>query len=112
MATEAAMTSVPALVGRLSWMMVGPFCLAICALSIAQRGDGWLSPPDLLYLLVLGGMLIGRWSEFRFGLPLTATGEPASAEHLRRYVWVVAGLGLAIWLAANLVGNHAIPIPG
>ena len=84
MATEAAMTSAPALFGRLSWMMVGPFVLAICALSIAQRRDGWLSPPDLIYFIVLGGMLIGRWSEFRFGSPLTAAGEPASADHLRR----------------------------
>ncbi|MFI5458573.1 MAG: hypothetical protein ACHRXM_24330 [Isosphaerales bacterium] len=53
-------------------------------------------------------MLIGRWSEFRFGLPLTATGEPANADHLRRYVWVMGGLGLGIWVVANLVGNLAI----
>jgi hypothetical protein len=60
--TTEAMTSAPAFFGRLCWMMVGPFVLAICALSIAQRGDGWLSPPDLIYFFVLGAMLIGRWS--------------------------------------------------
>ncbi len=103
MATEA-MTSGPAILGRLSWMMVGPFVLAICAVSIAQRGGGSLSPLDLVYVLVLCGMLIGRWSEFRLSRPLTATGEPATAAHLRRYVRATGGLGLAIWVAAKLVG--------
>jgi len=63
-------------------------------------------------LFVLGGLLIRRWSEFRFSRPLTATGEPATAAYLRRYVWVMAGLGLGIWVAANRFGNHAIGILG
>ena len=108
----AAMTSVPAFFGRLTWLIVGPCFLAICTVSIAQRGDGWLSPPDLIYFLVLGGMLIGRWSEFRFSQPMTATGEFATAAHLRRYVWVTGGLGLAIWVTANLVGNRSTAILG
>jgi hypothetical protein len=108
----ATMTSTPAFFGRLSWMIVGPFALAVCTISIAQRGDGWLSPLDLVYFLVLCGMLIGRWSEFRFSQPMTATGECATAQHLRRYVWVTGGLGMAIWVGAKLIGNHVIGIPG
>ena len=51
----ATMTSAPAFFGRLSWMIVGPFALAICTISITERGDGWFSPLDLIYFLVLGG---------------------------------------------------------
>jgi hypothetical protein len=109
MATEA-ITSAPVLFGRLSWMIVGPFALAIFAISITERRDGWFSPPDLVYFLVLGGMLLGRWTEFRYSRPLTATGEPATAAHLRRYTLVLSTLGFAIWVAANLVGNQAIRI--
>ena len=46
MATEAT-TSAPAFFGRLSWMIVGPFALAIFAISITERRDGWVSPLDL-----------------------------------------------------------------
>jgi hypothetical protein len=65
-----------------------------------------------IYFLVLGGMLIGRWSEFRFSQPLTATGEYATGDHLRRYVWVTGGLGLAIWVGAKLIGNYSMAILG
>ena len=106
MATEA-LSSAPAVVGRLSWMIVGPFALAIVGISITERHDGWFSPLDLVFFVVLGGMLLGRWLEFRYSRPLTATGEPATVAHLRRYALVLGILGLVAWLAANLVGNQA-----
>ena len=111
MDTEA-MTSAPAFFGRLSWMIVGPFALAICAFSITERRDGWFSALDLIYFLVLSGMVLGRWTEFQCGRPLTASGEPATAAHLRRYIAGLSTLGLGIWIAANLVGNQAIALLG
>jgi hypothetical protein len=104
--TTRTMTSFPAFVGRVFWMMVGPFALATLALSIAGQADGWFSPTDLLYFVVLAGMLIGRWTEFRFSLPMTASGEPATADHLRRYVLGLGLLGLVAWVVANLIGNR------
>jgi hypothetical protein len=35
---------------------------------------------------------------------MTATGEPATTEHLRRYFLGAATLGLAVWIVANLPG--------
>jgi hypothetical protein len=93
-------------------MFVGPFALAISAISITERRDGWFGPLDWIYFLVLGGMLLGRWTEFRYSRPLTATGEPATAAHLRRYTLVLCILSLGAWVAANLVGNQAIHILG
>jgi hypothetical protein len=87
-----ALTSAPAFFGRLAWMIVGPFA----------------QPIDLIYFLVLGGMVLGRWLEFRYSQPLTATGEPATAADLRRYTWVLGILGLGAWIAANLVGNQVV----
>ena len=51
------MTSTPAFFSRLSWMIVGPFALAICALAIADRPDGWLGLLDWIYFVVLGGTI-------------------------------------------------------
>ena len=47
MATRA-MSSTPAVVGRLSWMIVGPFALAIAAVGISERRDGWFAALDLI----------------------------------------------------------------
>jgi hypothetical protein len=107
-----AMTSAPAFFGRLSWMIVGPFALAICAFSVAERRDGWFRPIDLIYFLVLGGMALGRWAEFQYGRPLTADGEPATAAHLRRYVFGLSTLGLGLWIAANVFAYQAIRFLG
>jgi hypothetical protein len=101
-----------AILGRLFWMMLGPFFLVIVAISTAERRDGWFSPADGLYFAVLGGMLLGRWLEFRSGQPLTATGVPATVAHLRRYALVLSVLGVAAWVVANLVRNRAIGLAG
>jgi hypothetical protein len=107
MATQT-LTSTPAFFGRLAWMIVGPFALAIFAISIAERHDGWLGLIDGIYFLVLGGMVLGRWLEFRYSQPRTATGEPATVADFRRYTWILGILGLGAWIAANLVGNQVI----
>ena len=104
--TTRTMTSFPAVAGRLFWMIVGPFALAVTAIDIAGRRDGWLGPSDLLFFLVLAGMLAGRWTEFRSGTALTATGDPASTQDLRRYAWGLCLLGLVVWVAANFIGNR------
>ena len=87
--TTHTVTSFPAFAGRLFWMFVGPFVLATLAIRIAGQADGWLSLSDLFYFVVLSGMLIGRWTEFRFSLPMTATGEPATPSRRLRWphVW-------------------------
>jgi hypothetical protein len=93
-------------------MIVGPFALGVCAISIAWRRDGWLSLPDVFYFVALAGMLIGRSTEFRSGAPLTATGEPATYEDLRRYALGLGLIGLGVWVVANLIGNRGIGFLG
>lgn len=94
-----------ALVGRLCWMIVGPFALAISAISIATRGDGWFGLLDLIYFVVLGGTLLGRRLEYRHGRPLTAAGEPATEDHWRRYARTLLVLGFVVWLAVHAVAT-------
>jgi hypothetical protein len=110
--TTAGKPATSAVLGRLFWMMLGPFALAITAFSITERRDGWCSPLDGIYFVVLGGVFLGRWLEFRSGRPLTAAGEPATPAHLRRYALVLGLVGLGVWVVANLVGNRAIGLTG
>lgn len=100
------MTSSVAFFGRLFWMIVGPMFLMVLALNIAQRATGWFTPIDLAYIVVLAGMLLGRWLEFRSGDAMTGSGEPATLADLRRYLATATLAGLGLWVLANLAGNH------
>jgi hypothetical protein len=100
------LTSPAALFGRIFWMIVGPIGLAVLALRILQERTGWFTVTDMAYFLVLGGMLLGRWVEFRSGGARTGMGEPATSDDLRRYLMGASLLGLGLWALANLVGNH------
>ncbi len=65
-----------------------------------------MSAADFAYFVVLASLIFARWLEFRGGDPRTATGEPAAMIHFRRYAWIVLGIGLGLWIVANLIGNH------
>lgn len=106
MTTNPPTTPMLPVLSRVFWMMVGPLVLFVLALTIANRGNGWFTTPDVAFLAILVGMIVARWLEFQFGQPQTSTGAPATAEHLRRYVPVTLAVGLLTWLIANLAGNH------
>ena len=61
---------------------------------------------DFLFFAVLGGMIFGRWLEFRGGDPQTQAGEPATAADLRRYILTVVTAGPVVWVVANVLGNY------
>ena len=99
-------TSMLAFAARWYWMMLGPLILGLLAFSIITNGNGWLTRADIAFLVLLGVLLMSRWLEFHEGNPETATGEPATTNHLRRYLLYATLLGLSGWVLANLMGNY------
>ena len=106
--SDVPITSVSVLIGRIFWTLVGPVFLALSLYYLATAGSGWLTFADLLYFLILSGILLGRWAEVRGGNPQTTTGEPATPADLRRYFVTVAIGGPVLWVVANLIGNHVL----
>jgi len=94
--------------GRITWMLICPMVLLPITLSILLRSRGWFTIVDFAYFVVLGLALLGRWLEFRGGNPRTAYDEPATPAHLRRYLVVAPLGGLALWVLANILGNHVL----
>jgi hypothetical protein len=86
--------------------MIGPAAMLVLTLIIADRGNGWFTAADIAFLTMLAVTILARWLDFRGGHPQTAMGEPAKPAHLRRYVPAALLLGLAVWTAANLIGNY------
>lgn len=105
---DTSHTHLSAVLGRLFWMIAGPLGLALCIYYIVTSGTGWRTEADLLYFLLLGGMILGRWLEFRGGQPQTTSGEPATMADFRRYVVLVAVAGPIVWVIANVIGNHVL----
>ncbi len=52
-------TPLSAVFGRLFWMMIGPLALVLTIYFIATSGTGWTTTADLLYFVILGGMILG-----------------------------------------------------
>lgn len=94
--------------GRLFWMIVGPLALVLTIYFIVTSGTGWTTTADVLYFVILGGMMLGRWMEFRGGSPETTTGEPATIADFRHYILMVVTIGPIVWVLTNLVGNHLL----
>jgi hypothetical protein len=106
MSHDSATSSSAAFFGRLAWIILGPMALAVLTMALAQNPDGWFAPTDLVFLLVLGLMLLGRWAEFRSGGAKTTEGELATQEQVRRYYVVAPLVGMGLWVLANLIGNQ------
>ncbi|MEX0641451.1 MAG: hypothetical protein WD468_02055 [Pirellulales bacterium] len=91
---------------RLFWMMIGPLLLFILAFANVMNDEGWLTAADIGFFVVLLATVYARWREFRSDDGRTAEGEPATAVEFRRYVVLLVGGGVAVWLVANLLGNY------
>lgn len=91
---------------RVFWMMVGPMALFLLLSGIVTNSNGWFTPADFGFLAVLGGIILARVMEFRGGNPQTASGEPATPAHLRRFIIVTLIVGLGVWVLANMIGNY------
>ncbi len=96
------------LLGRLMWMFFGPMLLCLTTYGIVTSGSGWVTTRDAAYVIVLALMVSGRWWEHRSGSAMTATGEPATEQHLTGYVRILLPSAVGVWVAANVVGNHVL----
>jgi len=100
--------SLTVVIGRLVWMLVGPMVLAAITYNIVTRGVGWLTVWDATYGIVVLLTIAGRWVEMRSGSALTATGEPATIEHFKRYLVILLVVAAVVWVVANALGNHLL----
>jgi hypothetical protein len=101
--------TIPEMASRGFWMMIGPMLLVPLTFKVIEHGNGWLTTIDFVFLGTLAAMVLARGFEFYKGHPLTVEGQPATTKHFQRFVMLVAGAGLGVWVMANVVGNYVIP---
>src|SRR3972149_74949 len=93
---------------RVFWALAGPVSLPFVLWRIVTLGHGWLTRWDMVFFGILALMIVFRWIELQSGQGLTAYGEPATAAHFRRWLWILLTLALVAWIFANVLGNMVL----
>jgi hypothetical protein len=96
------------MIARMFWFFVGPMILACLALAIVSAGTGWTTWLDAAFLLVFGVMVLARWYELRSGQGYDSYGNPAGPDEFAKYCRGALPIALAVWAAANVLGNHVM----
>lgn len=93
------------LFARVFWCFAGPSLLAMWAIRIATKHDGWFAPLDIGFLASLALVIGARWYCFSANDYTDAQGNVSSIRQLRDYTrhWIIGGV--LVWIAANLIGN-------
>ncbi len=97
------------LVTRLYWFGFGPIFAALLLIACAQDVDHRFGVLDVAYFIVLTLIPLARWFEFRLGKAETGAGQPLTWTHLRNYMLVVIGVGIAAWLIATELSRVFLP---
>jgi hypothetical protein len=80
---------------------LGPAILALLAYAMATAEKSWFAARSIAFLVVLILVVVARWTD-----PLNSFGEPSTPDVLKRYVIGAVGIGIVVWVLANLLGNQ------
>lgn len=92
---------------RLVWFFFGPVGLMFSALALLSGKGGWIALPSIIYLVILGAMVGGRYLEQKSGSGLNAEGQPATWDDFRKYVRTVIPALFGVWIVLNVIGMIA-----
>ena len=92
---------------RLFWFFGGNVILFFSAGFIAQRREVLVSAWDAVFWATVLAMAAVRYLDIARFHGTTASGQPATMRHWRRYVALLAAIALAVWLAAHAWARFA-----
>ena len=92
-----------AILARTFWMFLCNFALMVCAANIFMGESKSTRTSDIIFWCVVPAMIIVRFLDIKFLDGQTATGEPATLAHWRRYAVLLIVISAIIWSAAHAV---------
>ena len=83
---------------RLGWLVIGHGLIFLSALFIYEcRGGFVLSARDVVFWAAVAACLVVRYLDVTYFHGLTASGEPATTAHWRRYAVILLLVAAALW---------------
>ena len=101
-------TSFKVLLCRVFWCFGGPIILSFLTYKIAYAKDGWGTPSDIAFPIIVAATIAARWIGFRNGERSNTIGEVTTLAQLRSYSVKFMTGGLIVWIAANVLANHVL----
>jgi hypothetical protein len=88
---------------RLGWFMFGNAGLVACIGIIASHKGNFLSAADLVLCVIVPVMLWLRYVDITRLKGETASGQPATITHWKRYVGLLLAFSVVTWAAAHAI---------
>ena len=88
---------------RLGWMMFGNAALVICIGMIASHTGSFLSAADAVFWAVVPVLIWLRHVDITRMNGQTASGQPATLSHWKRYTGLLLTFSLVAWAAAHVI---------
>lgn len=86
---------------RLFWMAFGNMALVLITTVIVKRGA--FSAVDVAYWLVVVALIVVRYVDITRFAGRTASYEPATLRHFRRYVFGLLASAAAVWTCIHVL---------
>ena len=99
---DSQMTGAGCLV-RLGWMVFGNVAMIICIGLIANHAGSFLSAADAVFWGVVPALIWLRHVDITRMNGQTASGQPATLSHWKRYAGLLPAVSLVAWAAAHAV---------
>jgi hypothetical protein len=103
-------TSGTVFLARFFWLFLGPMALFVLAAAIVNSGTGWATPLDAAFLIFAGLIMLARWYDLRSGEGRDVYGKPATVAAFPKYASWAIPTAFAVWVGANLLGNHVLKL--
>jgi hypothetical protein len=81
----------------------------ICAANVLMGESSSTRVSDIIFWCVVPAMIIVRFLDIKFLDGQTATGEPATLSHWRKYAISLIIISAIIWAVAHIVVNLSKP---
>jgi hypothetical protein len=88
------------------WFLVAHAVLLLSAAIIVQQHRKPFSAADAVFFGTVVLAAVIRYLDIRFFRGATATGNPATMRHWRRYAILLILVSLIVWAAAHAVGHY------
>ncbi len=92
---------------RVLWMLAGNAFLLIAALKISQKREQFFSAADPVFWGIVLAVAFFRYLDIRRYDGHTAGGRPATWQDYRRYLALLGGFALVLWLIAHALSYAA-----
>lgn len=86
---------------RMGWMVFGSLAMVLCIVTIARHTGSFLSVADAVLWALVPVLIWLRHIDITRMKGQTASGQPATLSHWKRYAGLLLAFSLVAWAAAH-----------